>query len=314
MRLIFAGTSSFALPALSKLLEAGHNVVGVYTQPDKRSGRGRKIRASPVKLFANEHKLTVLQPNNLDNEHYYLLETKPELIIVVSYGVILPQYVLDIPTKGCLNIHASILPRWRGAAPIQRAIESGDKNTGITLMQVDGGLDTGSILLQSSIPIDKADTYGSLHEKLAQLGAITLMEALSNIIAVTTEATRQEHSQATYAKKVTRAESWINWHKPAKVIVQKICAFNPKPIARTTLDQKVMLLLIAHVGPDPRNAPPGTIIRAENAIIQVQAHDGTVNLTMIQLPGSQAMKVHDFLNGFSIVRGQKFELGDNASS
>ncbi|MBO69208.1 MAG: methionyl-tRNA formyltransferase [Acidiferrobacteraceae bacterium] len=314
MRLIFAGTSSFAVPALNKLLETEHDVVGVYTQPDKRSGRGRKIRTSPVKEFALQHKLPVLQPRNLDNEHYYLLETKPELVIVVSYGVILPQHILNIPDKGCLNIHASLLPRWRGAAPIQRAIESGDERTGVTLMQVDQGLDTGDILLQSSIPINKADTYGSLHEKLAQLGAITLIDVLRDIADGKTKATKQNHSEATYAKKVTKEESWINWDGSAKAIVQKICAFNPKPIARTMLDDKVILLLIAHEGPETKNAPPGTIIRAQGKIIQVQANDGTVNLTMVQLAGSRAMKVCDFLNGFSIDIGQKFESGDNASS
>ena len=235
LKIIFAGTPDFAASALSALIESEHDVVAVYTQPDRPAGRGRKLRASPVKELALKHDIPVLQPEKLKDAetHDVLRSFNADVMIVAAYGLILPQAVLDIPRLGCLNIHASLLPRWRGAAPIQRAIAAGDKESGITIMQMDAGLDTGDILLLSHCPINDNDNGGDLHDRLAEMGASSILEALKDIESGNTKPIKQDDALATYAHKLDKKEAIINWKDSAENIERLIRAFNPWPVAFT---------------------------------------------------------------------------------
>ena len=314
LRIVFAGTSEFAVPSLRGLLGAGYEIAAVYTQPDRPSGRGQKIVHSPVKRYALSQELSVLQPENFANEYSRLKKIAPELIVVIAYGVILPRDILNLPPGGCINVHASLLPRWRGAAPIHRAIEAGDASTGITLMRMDEGLDTGNILFQSPSPIKKKDTAGLLHDRLAKVGAQTLITCLPMITAGTVQSIVQREENATYAPKITRSERWLDWTRPAVKLVRQIRALNPKPLARTALGDQTILIQQAALGPVHQNEYPGTVIQAQEELIRVQTGDGSLELCEVQLPGGRPLGSRDFLNGFSLTPGQRFQSPDYAQS
>ena len=300
------------MPSLRELLGTGYEIAAVYTQPDRPSGRGRKIVGSPVKRCAINQQLPVLQPENFANEYSRLKKIAPELIVVVAYGVILPYDVLSLPPGGCINVHASLLPRWRGAAPIHRAIEAGDSSTGITLMRMDEGLDTGNILFQSHTPIKENDTAGSLHDRLAEVGAQALITCLPKIADRSLQRIVQREENATYAPKITRSELWLDRTRPAVELVRKIRAFNPSPLTRTALGDQIILVQQAVLGPVQQDEHPGTVIQAREELIRVQAGDGAVELCEVQLPGGRPLGSRDFLNGFPLTPGQRFQLPDYA--
>ena len=304
MRVLFAGTPDFAAAHLQALLDAPDiSVIGVYSQPDRPAGRGKKLTASPVKKLAIEYQLPVFQPQSLkDPEQQRILsELQADIMVVVAYGLILPQAVLDAPRLGCINVHASILPRWRGAAPIQRAIEAGDSETGVTIMQMDAGLDTGAMLSVSRCEIDSSETSASLHQKLEQLGAPALLHtlaALSNGLAVAVE---QDDQLSCYAAKITKQEALVDWSQPAQLLDRQIRAFNPFPAAYTTLGELRIKIWQA----EPTKATgltPGQIISTDNAGLLVSCGEQSLLLTEIQLPGKSRMAVSEVLKS----RGELF--------
>ena len=304
LRIIFAGTPEFAATALSALIQSEHEIVAVYTQPDRPAGRGRKLHASAVKEVALNHQIPVLQPLSLKDP-----ETQAELsgfnadvMIVAAYGLILPQAVLDIPRFGCLNIHASILPRWRGAAPIQRAIAAGDVESGISIMQMNAGLDTGDILHLVSTPISEDETGGSLHDRLAQLGATAIIETLNQLTRNELKPVKQDDTLATYAHKLDKAEAEINWQQSAQQIEQQVRAFNPWPVAYTHFENKVLRIWFAKsINSVPMeasaNLPPGSVIACGKQGIDVACGKGVLRLLTLQPSGSKAMDVTAFMNG-----------------
>jgi len=305
MNLVFAGTPAFALPTLQALHTAGHTLLAVYSQPDRPAGRGRKLRPSPIKQYALAHGLPVRQPGTLRGEEKALALLNPEVIVVVAYGLLLPASVLAIPPIGCINVHASLLPRWRGAAPIARAIEAGDRETGITIMQMEPGLDTGPILLQDRIPISDTDTAGTLEARLAHLGAELLVGALERG-ALARRA--QDDAQACYAPKLQKSEALIEWSRAAAVLHRKIRALNPWPVATTSWRGEPLRLW--EVGPlappaGPRRAPPGTVVVADNSGLQVQTGEGVLRITSLQAAGGRALPVGEFLNGTRVRAGDR---------
>jgi methionyl-tRNA formyltransferase len=307
MRLIFAGTPDFAKGVLKAIYQAGYNIVGVYTQPDRPKGRGRILSICPVKQQALEFGLNVFQPENLKdkNTQEQLHNLNADVMVVVAYGQILPIEILKSPKYGCLNIHASLLPRWRGAAPIQRAIITGDKQTGIGIMQMDAGLDTGDILLQKTCDITKLDTAQTLHDKLAILGADGIIEALDNINNLTP--TTQNKSGITYAKKLTKDEAWIDWSKSAITINQQIRAFNPYPIAQTNavsdkFSNKVLRILSANVVNITYKSRPGEIIKYDKGVCIIATGDGALSLQTIQLAGKKVANIKDFTNAYKLTK------------
>jgi methionyl-tRNA formyltransferase len=298
LRIIFAGTPEFAAESLAAVLNTEHQVVAVYTQPDRPAGRGRKLRPSPVKALALEHNLPVYQPLSLkDAEQQQLLaELKADLMIVVAYGLLLPQAVLDTPRLGCINVHASLLPRWRGAAPIHRALLAGDSTTGITIMQMDAGLDTGAMLSKVECSIADSDTSGSLHDRLAALGAELLVETLTPLANGTLTAEPQDSSLATYAHKLEKQEGQIDWTLPAEEIVRRVRGFNPWPICFSPLGDDNLRIWSAEVDADDTPADAGTIVAADQNGIRVACGQGSVRLTQLQLPGGKAQPVKTLLN------------------
>ena len=299
LKIIFAGTPDFAASALSALVESEHEIVAVYTQPDRPAGRGRKLRASPVKEVALEHNIPVLQPENLKEA-----ETQDELrafnadvMVVAAYGLILPQVVLDIPRLGCLNIHASLLPRWRGAAPIQRAIAAGDKESGITIMQMNAGLDTGDILQLTSCSITDKDSGGDLHDRLAEIGATAILETLKDLDGDKLKPTVQDDSLATYAHKLDKKEAIINWQSSAADIERLIRAFNPWPVAFTYLNDKTLRIWQAQALVESSELEAGTVINCDKKGVDISCGEGTLRLLKLQPSGSKAMDVASFMNG-----------------
>lgn len=305
MRIIFAGTPEFAAQTLDALLSTEHTVCAVYTQPDRPAGRGRKITASPVKQIALGHSIPVEQPLNFKAQADLdkLASYQADLMIVVAYGLLLPQTILDTPSLGCINIHASLLPRWRGAAPIQRAILAGDTETGICIMQMEAGLDTGPILTRVSCPIHRADTSQQLHYRLAELGAETLIKTLPHLSQKQNQASQQNDADTTYAAKLEKAEADINWQQNASTILRKINAFNPWPIAQTQWQEKRLRLWSASDLEKMHNATPGQILNVNKAGIDVACGQGTLRITQVQAPGKRAMAVSDFLNANTISIG-----------
>jgi methionyl-tRNA formyltransferase len=304
MKIVFAGTPAFALPSLQALVAAGHTLAAVYTQPDRPAGRGRKLTPSPIKQYALEHGLIVRQPTTLRGGEAELAALAPDVMIVVAYGLLLPPAVLAVPMRGCLNVHASLLPRWRGAAPIARAIEAGDRETGVAIMQMEAGLDTGPVLLERRTPILETDTSAALEPRLAQLGAAALTEALAAIDRLVPRA--QGNAGACYAAKLNKAEAVIDWTQPAAVLHRKIRAFNPWPVASTTLNGEVMRLW--DVGALPHTSAAGaagTVVSADAAGLYVQTGDGVLCLTLLQAPGGRALPVRDFLNGMRLAPGDR---------
>ncbi|WP_237387661.1 methionyl-tRNA formyltransferase [Xenorhabdus sp. Sc-CR9] len=298
LRIIFAGTPDFAAHHLAALLNSQHNVVGVLTLPDKPAGRGKKLTPSPVKVLAEEQSIPVFQPKTLRTaeSQRWLMEQQADIMIVVAYGLILPQAILDIPRLGCLNVHGSLLPRWRGAAPIQRSIWAGDQETGITIMQMDAGLDTGSMLLKAVCPITKEDTSASLYEKLADIGPEALLTTLNLIISGKYQPEIQDNTLATYAEKLNKDEAKVDWNLPAIQLERCIRAFNPWPMSFFLIDDQPIKIWQAAVITEKTTQAPGTIIRADKKGIQVATVDGILNITQLQPPGKKAMSAADLLN------------------
>ena len=307
MNLVFAGTPEFAVPSLRTLHAAGHRILAVYTQPDRPAGRGRRVSESPVKQFAIHHGLRVAQPPNFRSEAVVneLRALAPDALIVVAYGLILPAAVLEVPRYGCLNVHASLLPRWRGAAPIQRAIEAGDAETGITIMQMDAGLDTGEILDSAVTAISETDTGETLHDRLAELGAETLVATVARLAAGAVTRRPQDPGGASYAAKLSKEEARVDWRQPAETLHRKIRAFNPWPVAHTTWGTHVLRLW--EVGPLGSRAdtamPPGKVVAADAEGLHVQTGGGILHITRLQIEGGRPLDAAVFLRGHALAAG-----------
>lgn len=298
LKLIFAGTPDFAARHLAALLSSDHEVVAVYTQPDKPAGRGQKLTASPVKDLALAHDLPVYQPASLRNEEAQveLAALGADLMVVVAYGLILPKAVLDTPRLGCLNVHGSLLPRWRGAAPIQRAIWAGDAETGVTIMQMDVGLDTGAMIRKVSCPIASDETSASLYDKLAELGPQALVDTLDAMAAGDTTAEAQDDALANYAQKLSKEEARIDWSMEAVAIERCIRAFNPWPISWFEVADQTIKVWQAEVIDSDHGQPVGTLLKADKQGIDVATGKGVLRLLTLQPPGKKAMSVPDLLN------------------
>jgi methionyl-tRNA formyltransferase len=317
MRLIFAGTPEFAREAMVALHAAGHEIVLVLTQPDRPAGRGMKLQASPVKQWALEHQVPVAQPRSLRLDGKYpedaaaareaLLAAQAEAMIVAAYGLILPQWTLDLPPRGCLNIHASLLPRWRGAAPIHRAIEAGDTQTGITIMQMDAGLDTGDMLLVRTEAILPTDTTAVLHDRLAALGGEAIVQALADIDRLQRQP--QPSEGVNYAHKIEKAEAALDWTLSAEVLARRIRAFDPFPgmtVPLTTdTGTETLKLWQAVAEPLQAAAAPGTVVQADAAGVRVACGEGLLCLTQLQRPGGKRLGAADFLHGCPLQAGQR---------
>ena len=298
LRIIFAGTPDFAAKHLAALIDSEHQIIAVYSQPDRPAGRGKKLAASEVKQLAVSHDIPVYQPSTLRDEvaQQELAALDADLMIVVAYGLILPQVVLDTPRLGCINVHGSLLPRWRGAAPIQRAIWAGDNETGVTIMQMDIGLDTGAMLHKVSCPITATDTSASLYDKLAKLGPQGLLVTLEQISANTQVAEPQDDSLANYATKLSKEEANIDWTQSAVAIERQIRAFNPWPVSYTQIAGQNVKVWQASVITTATTAQPGSIVAIDKQGIQIATGDGILNLLSLQIAGKKAMSVQDILN------------------
>ena len=311
MKVIFAGTPEFARVALESLLAAGFEVPLVLTQPDRPAGRGMKLQASPVKQCALEHDIAVAQPMSLRLDGKYPEEAaaakaaidaaQADVMVVAAYGLILPQWVLDTPRLGCLNIHASLLPRWRGAAPIHRAIEAGDTETGVTIMQMDAGLDTGDMCMIERLPILAGDTTASLHDKLAVLGGRLIVAALEMAACGGLHRTPQPADGVTYAHKIEKAESLINWRESAEVISRRLRAFNPFPGGATTLGSEAIKVWEAQA--QAGEGAPGSVLSADAQGVRVACGSGVLNMTLLQRAGGKRLAAGDFLRGFELPVG-----------
>jgi methionyl-tRNA formyltransferase len=298
MKIVFAGTPGFSLPALHVLLDSIHEVVGVYTRPDRPGGRGQRILESPVKQLARQHAIPVCQPTTFRDSGTLsaLAALRADLMIVVAYGLILPPAVLTMPRLGCINIHASLLPRWRGAAPIQRAILAGDRETGVCLMQMETGLDTGPVLASASCPIEPDDTGGRLHDRLALLGAQLLGGNLDRIARAELEPRRQDDRRACYADKLEKAEAAIDWTMSAERIARQVRAFNPWPVAETRYSGRQLRIWEARPVNMASTQLPGTVLDADKAGIDVACGGGALRLLTVQLPGARPVSAVDFIN------------------
>jgi len=319
LRLVFAGTPEFAREALAALHAAGHEIALVLTQPDRPAGRGMKLQASPVKQWALDHGVSVAQPRSLRLDGKYpedaaaardtLLAARAECMVVAAYGLILPQWVLDLPPLGCLNIHASILPRWRGAAPIHRAIEAGDPETGITIMQMDAGLDTGDMLLVRTLPIAPDATTATLHDALAALGGQCIVQALAAPDALVR--TPQPAEGITYAHKIEKAEAALDWTLDAQVLARRIRAFDPFPGMTVPLTHhgatETLKLWSAVAEPLAQPAAPGTVVQADASGVRVACGQGQLCLTELQRPGGKRLNAADFLRGCPLQAGQRLK-------
>jgi methionyl-tRNA formyltransferase len=301
LRVVFAGTPPFAARALEAILAAGHDVPLALTQPDRPAGRGLRLAASAVAQAAERHAIPVLKPLSLKqgDAGAKLAEIAPDVMVVAAYGLLLPAAVLAIPARGCLNVHASLLPRWRGAAPIQRALQAGDKTTGITIMQMDAGLDTGPVLLEKEIPIGDRDTAGTLTEALATLGAAAIVEALRSLESLRPHA--QEDSRATYAPKISKTEAQIDWSQSSAVIDRLVRAFNPVPGAETLWCGEALKVWEAQSAPG--RGRPGEVIESDSESLVVACGEGALSLRRVQRPGGKPMAAGDFLRGARVPRG-----------
>ena len=305
LKIIFAGTPDFAAKHLAALIDSEHQVVAVYCPPDKPAGRGKKLTACATKNLALEHNLVVEQPTNFKDvaDQETLAKYQADVMVVVAYGLLLPEVILNTPRLGCINVHGSILPKWRGAAPIQRSLEAGDAETGVTIMQMDKGLDTGAMILTSTCPIEATDTSASLYEKLADLGPVALIDTLSLMANNEHSAEPQDEALSTYAAKLDKAEAELNWQLSAQVLDRKIRAYNPWPVAQFTFtennkEHRIRVWQADIVNNQSKQAP-GTIIAADKTGITVATADQAIKLTQLQIPGKKAMLVADILNSKS---------------
>ena len=305
LRIVFAGTPEFAAEHLKALLDSPHQIVAVYSQPDRPAGRGQKLAASPVKQLAVQREIPVYQPQTLRDPaaQAELAALAPDLLVVVAYGLILPQAVLDIPRLGCINSHASLLPRWRGAAPIQRAIEAGDSESGVTVMQMEAGLDTGPMLLKVRTPIAADDTGGTLHDRLASLGPQAVLEAIAGLAAGSLIGEVQDDSLATYAHKLNKDEARLDWTRPAVELQRLIRAFHPWPICHSTLNGEALKVHAAELGEG--SGAPGSLLAADKQGLTVACGQGALRLTRLQLPGGKALNFSDLYNS----RREQFAAG-----
>ena len=312
MKIIFAGTPDFAAAHLQALIDSDqYQIVAVYTQPDRPAGRGKKLTASAVKQLACDHNLTVLQPPSLKDSdaQQQLASFEADIMIVVAYGLILPQVVLDTPRLGCINVHGSLLPKWRGAAPIQRAVEAGDKETGICIMQMDAGLDTGPVISVARCAIEDSDTSGSIYQKLSELGAPTLLVALEKMASGVAVAEQQDDSQSTYARKIDKSEALIDWSMSAQEISRRVRAFNPFPATFSHIGGDRVKIWSASATDKQSNNSAGAIIHAGAEGILVQTGTGQLLITEIQLAGKSKMPVSELLKSKAelFAAGQSFE-------
>ena len=307
MRIVFAGTPKFAVKSLSVLDQSEHEVVAVYCQPDRPKGRGKVLTACPVKIFAEENNLLVIQPEDFKDKQSQsqLALLNPDIMVVAAYGQILPKAVLEIPKLGCLNIHASLLPRWRGAAPIERAILEGDRETGISIMQMNEGLDTGDILLDKKCMISNRETAQTLHDTLSNIGANAILETLN--IFPTLKARPQQNNNATYAEKVTKDEAQIDWHQGAEQISRVIRAFNPRPIAYTNamakqFKNRVLRIIEAEIVNRQTTNSPGEVIKYDKDVCYVATSSGVISLKKVQLAGKKEVSIKDFNNAYQLIK------------
>ena len=317
MRVIFAGTPEFARVALAHLHEAGFDIPLVLTQPDRPAGRGMKLQASAVKQWAQAQQIPVAQPRSLRLDGKYpedaaaaraAIETaRADVMVVAAYGLILPQWVLDLPRLGCLNIHGSVLPRWRGAAPIHRAIEAGDAETGVTIMQMDAGLDTGDMLLVQTLPINPQDTTESLHDALAALGARLIVQALQQAQTGALQGVAQAADGICYAHKIDKREAALDWTQPATTLARRVRAFNPFPVASSVLGgETIKFWRVQALPPHSRAAQPGEVIAVSAEGIDIATASGVLRATRLQKAGGKPLEVADFLHGFALHPGQIF--------
>ncbi|MGC3981598.1 MAG: methionyl-tRNA formyltransferase [Steroidobacteraceae bacterium] len=303
LRIVYAGTPDFAVPALQALRASAHQVVAVYTQPDRPAGRGRVLTASPVKACAQTHGIAVEQPVNFRDPASVeqLRSYAPDVMVVAAYGLILPQVVLDTPRYGCINIHGSLLPRWRGAAPIQRAILAGDAQTGITIMRMEAGLDTGPMIEKQGFAIDAEDTAASVHDRLASLGAILLLQTLADLPVALAKTQVQPEAGVTYAKKLSKEEAALDWSLPAAQLDRQVRAFNPWPIAETRLHGEQLRVWRANALAATHAAAPGTVVKADVTGIQVACGEGVLNITQLQQSGRKTVAAADFIKSHSML-------------
>ncbi|WP_018864627.1 MULTISPECIES: methionyl-tRNA formyltransferase [Thioalkalivibrio] len=306
LRIVYAGTPDFAVPALEALIERGPRPVAVYTQPDRPAGRGRQLRPSPVKVAAEAAGIPVLQPESLKSPEAQaeLAAWRPDILVVAAYGLILPRAVLDIPPRGGLNIHASLLPRWRGAAPIHRAILAGDTETGVCLMQMAPGLDTGPVHACRATPITETTTTGELHDTLAAMGAELLLEQLPGILAGRSQPEPQDDAHATYAHKLEKDEAWLDFARPAVELDRQVRAFNPWPVAQARWGEQVIRVHASSPLPGPADPEPGTIRAAGRDGVEIGTGEGRLRLETVQLPGKRPVAAADWANTTALV-GQR---------
>jgi len=307
MRIVFAGTPKFAVKSLSVLNQSEHEVVAVYCQPDRPKGRGKVLTACPVKIFAEENNLLVIQPEDFKDKQSQtqLVLLNPDVMVVAAYGQILPKAVLEIPKLGCLNIHASLLPRWRGAAPIERAILEGDRETGISIMKMNEGLDTGDIMLDKKCMISNHETAQTLHDTLSNIGANAILETLNML--PTLKARPQQNNEATYAEKVTKDEAQIDWHQSAEKISRVIRAFNPRPIAYTNamakqFKNRVLRIIEAEIVNRQTTNSPGEVIKYDKDVCYIATSNGVINLKKVQLSGKNKVSIKDFNNAYQLIK------------
>ncbi|MCF6776300.1 methionyl-tRNA formyltransferase [Thiotrichales bacterium 19X7-9] len=301
LSVVFAGTPDIAATVLTDLIQSNSvNIIAAYTQPDRAAGRGKKLKESPVKTIAKTHNIAIFQPSSFKKEPQAIEQLKllnPDLMIVIAYGLILPQTVLDIPKYGCINIHVSLLPKWRGAAPIQRAIEFGDKETGVSIMQMDQNLDTGDILNTVNCEISKDDTAQSLHDKLAKLSITPLIKTIDQIQHNSLSPSKQDNTKATYAEKITKSEGKINWNQSAVEIERKIRAFTPWPGTYTLINGENVKLFDANLVEQTHKYKPGTVINLSKKDIQIATGNGILAITKLQFPGKKPMSLSEIING-----------------
>ena len=307
MRIVFAGTPKFAVKSLSVLNQSEHEVIAVYCQPDRPKGRGKVLTACPVKVCAKANNLLVIQPEDLKDKQSQsqLALLNPDVMVVAAYGQILPKAVLEIPKLGCLNIHASLLPRWRGAAPIERAILEGDRETGISIMKMNEGLDTGDILLDKKCTISNHETAQTLHDTLSNIGANAILETLNML--PTLKARPQQNNEATYAEKVTKDEAQIDWHQSAEKISRVIRAFNPRPIAYTNamakqFKNRVLRIIEAEIVNRQTTNSPGEVIKYDKDVCYIATSNGVINLKKVQLSGKNKVSIKDFNNAYQLIK------------